>query len=159
MPRGGRRVGAGRKPKRPGIVLNMAGARVSATAPMLGPAPAVPTESAALLDPPAGLTQVQQDRWRQLAPYAIAQLTLVEATRPGFAELCEQLVMKEQIAAAINAAGAAHEGMDRLLRQYVKLTQRLDASLARFRLTGSGKAEAAAQRKPAANPWTAVIGT
>lgn len=134
----------------------MAGARVEVPSSP-GAAPVVPVEAASLLEPPAGLPPAQQDRWRALAPFAIAQQTLMDATRPGFAELCEQLVMKDQIAAEISKAGAAHEGMDRLLRQYTKLAQRLDSSLARFRLTGSGKPEAAAPKKVAANPWTAMV--
>ena len=154
MPKGGLRIGAGRKPRPKGVVIGMDGVRREVAAP-LGPAPVTPAEAASLLEPPAGLAESAAATWRELAPHAIAQQTLVPATRQGFRELVEQLGMKQAVADAINNAGAATSGMDALLRHYARLAQRLDASLARFRLTAAGRPEpSAAQQKPkTASPW------
>lgn len=157
MPRGGPRIGAGRKPKswneRQGKVVGMDGS------PFARPAPVPPADAAGLLEPPAGLTENQSALWRQLAPYAIAQQTLVDATRAGFRELVEQMTMKAAIAEDIERIGIAHPGSGDNLRHYAKLAQRVDATLARFRLTGSGKPEASAARpKTAANPFAMMAG-
>jgi hypothetical protein len=164
MPRGGARVGAGRKPNAAKQNVVDARARFSdapaSGLPALGAAPPVPADAATLLEPPPGVSEPEAIAWRALAPHAIAQQTLVAATRVGFRELVEQLVMKQTIADSIAKVGADHPGVDGLLRHYAKLAQRLDATLARFRLTGSGKPEAAAARKAPASPspW-AMAGT
>ena len=156
MARGGARVGAGRKPKAASrSVVVDARSRFSETT--LPPAPAVPADLESLVEPPEGMPETHAKLWRKLAPHAIAQQTLVTATRPGFAELVEQLVMKQQLADSIAQVGAAHPGADGLLRHYTKLAQRLDATMARFRLTALGKPEAAAARKvPVTNNAWAV---
>lgn len=162
MPRGGRRVGAGRKPKQPraGVVLAMDGRRQDpqdllevAADPVLSHPPEL------LATPPRDLTPGQKKVWRKAAPLAIAERTLTPATVMGFRALVAQWVMTETLAARIEEAGAASDtGVD-LLRSYVKLAQRLDASLARFKLTGFGKPSESAPRKPAAsNPWSEVAG-
>ncbi len=141
MPRGGRRVGAGRKPSvRRAVVLGMDGARREDLGPPgpLGAAPA-PAEDLELLTPPPDLTPAQQDYWRRWAPLAVEQRTLVPATRPGFRELCEQADLKAKLARRIHALGAGSEKAGSRLSAYVKLAQRLDSSLARFKLTGMGK--------------------
>lgn len=157
MPRGGPRIGAGRKPKswneRQGRVVGMDGS------PFTGPPPPTPAAAAGLLEPPDDLTKAQAALWRQLAPHAIAQQTLVEATRAGFRELVEQMALKAAIAKDIDTLGAAHPGSGDNLRHYAKLAQRVDATLARFRLTGAGKPEASAARpKTAANPFAMMAG-
>lgn len=152
MPKGGLRIGAGRKPNVPKVV----GMDGKPHAAPLGPSLEVAAASP-LADPPAGMREAEALVWKALAPLAIAQQTLVVATARGFRELCEQAVMKQQIADAIAGVGAATSGMDALLRHYAKLAQRLDQSLARFRLTASGKPEPGALAKPkAATPWAAV---
>ena len=152
MPRGGLRVGAGRKPKKASVV-GMDGQRFV-------PAPALPVSVAGhpLLEPPADLREPQATVWRTLAPHAIAQQTLVQATVRGFRELVEQAVLKQQIADLILAPKPGTD-VDALLRHYTKLAQRLDSTLARFRLTAMGKPEPSAQVKPkAASPWAAAAG-
>lgn len=158
MPRGGPRIGAGRKPKswkeRQGKVVGMDGNPFARPPASSSPPPA---DAGDLLEPPDGMTTKQAALWRQLAPYAIAQQTLVAATRAGFRELVEQMTLKAAIAEDIEKIGAAHPGSGDNLRHYAKLAQRVDATLARFRLTGSGKPEAAAARpKAAANPFAAM---
>lgn len=158
MPRGGFRVGAGRKrQKDAAVVLGMDGQRrpapvAASVVPQLGPAP---NDAAVhpLVEPPEGLPEGQHVIWRTLAPHAIAQATLVPATVRGFRELCELVLLKQQIADAIVGAGAATSGMDALLRHYAKLSQRLDAVLGRYRLTAVGKPEASAAKPKKATPW------
>lgn len=154
MGHGGARVGAGRKPKK-ATVVSMSGRPFVAT---LGPAPA-DAASSPLATPPEGMREAEAAVWRELAPHAIAQMTLVPGTLRGFRELCEHVVMKQSIADTIAAAGPATSGMDALLRHYAKLAQRVDASLARYRLTAQGKPEPTAVVKPkAASPWAMAAG-
>lgn len=163
MPRGGRRVGAGRKPKaKKAVVLGFDGARRSDP-------PAVPAAAAPSVDqfqdlatPPGDLPADQQAFWRLYAPYALEQRTLIPATVIGFRELCELFAIKHTIAAQIQGykLGAASKSAAAPLRTYMKLAQRLDALLARFKLTSFGKAaDTGGPAKPAvANPWAQVAG-
>jgi len=156
MPRGGRRVGAGRKPGSiPRIARPLERKVVTLGGQDWKALPPVDVEvSSPLVTPPTGMREPEAEVWKALAPHAVLQQTLVASTVRGFRELCEQAVLKQQIADAIAAAGAATSGMDVLLRHYARLAQRLDQSLARYRLTAQGKPEPTAQSKPkAANPW------
>jgi hypothetical protein len=87
MARGGRRAGAGRKPK--AAVLRLldgnAGRRGRAPDEAAVLAAIAPRQAAAVLvEPPADLTDVEVTIWRRLAPLAVAAGTLVESTVPGF---------------------------------------------------------------------------
>lgn len=164
MARGGPRPGSGRKPgskNKAGIVLGMDGAR----RPRIElPTPTDPiaadgdlAEPDPLLDPPADLSETEQAFWRKAAPRAVRQRTLTDAEVLGFRELCQHFAMKEQIAQRIAKAGADSSSVDGLLRQYVKLGQRVDAMLARFKLTAFGKPSDGAAAKPVkANPWASL---
>lgn len=147
-------MGAGRKPQPqrvPAVVVGMDGAPRAAAA-------LVPADSP-LIEPPVDLTKPLQAIWRELAPLAIQQQTLVPATVPGFRELCEQLHLKRALAKGLAKHGAASAEADRILKAYVRLAQRLDGTLGRFRLIGIGKPEPAAAAKPkASNPWASVAG-
>jgi len=156
MPKGGLRIGQGRRPAPRGAVYSMDGfsARLG-VAGGLGPVPQV--DGSVLADPPDGVGERAAELWRELAPHAIAQGTLVPATVQGFRELVEHVAMKQELVAKIvQAGGAAAKDADGLMRHYAKIAQRLDASLARFRLTASGKPEPSAVRVKVANPWAAV---
>lgn len=137
MARGGRRIGAGRKKKAKGIVLGMDGVRRAVVEIVSTPA----SDAIDLTTPPADLPEAQHAFWRRYAPAAIEQLTLVPSTVAGFRELCERFVLKETLAARIASfkLGAASKSADALLRQYVKLAQRVEASLKEFKLTAFGK--------------------
>jgi hypothetical protein len=121
---------------------------------------APPAENVDLLEvPPSGLTAGQRTCWRLWAPQAIAQQTLVPSTALGFRELCEQYVMKDSLAKRITRLGPCSSDAERLLKSYVKLAQRLDATLARFKLTAMGKPAdraAGARATAAASPWAEV---
>ena len=156
MARGGFRVGAGRKPgSRSAVVLGMDGVRRSDG--MVSPAAAAP-EDAALLTPPKDLPRDQRKYWTRYAPLAAAQRTLVPAHLPGFRELCEQAAFKDALAKQIRKLKPESQASSETLRHYEKLVQRLDATLARFRLTAFGKPAdpAGAARKATASPWAAV---
>lgn len=124
-----------------------------------------PAPEAAVVDlaiPPEDLPEAQQAFWRRYAPAALEQQTLVCSTLLGFRELCEQFALKQTLAARITSykLGAASKSADRLLRQYVKLAQRIDASLGRFKLTAFGKPvlPMTTRRPVVSNPWTEVAG-
>ena len=68
--------------------------------------------------------------WRELAPHALDQRTLTPATALAFGWLCRTIVLERKLAAApLAVAGPDHRGM----------MQRMEAGLARFRLTPDGK--------------------
>jgi len=138
------------------VVLGLDGSRLvvpTVASPASEPEPAV----AALVEPPGDLPVDQQAVWRRFAAHAVAQGTLVPATVPGFRELCEQMTFKDAIAAKIAKAPAGRRS-DGPLRHYVKLAQRVDATLARYKLTAFGKpAERDKGGKTGkANPFAAV---
>lgn len=158
MGRGGARPGAGRKPKpKDAVVIGMDGIRREV--------PAVPVlsveEQSALTAPPDGLTEKQQAFWRRWAPHAIEQGTLIPATVAGFRELATQYVIKEEMEAGLAILGVVNGDADRLLKRYEKIVQRVDASLARFKLTAFGKPAGdgtRAKKATAPSPWAKVAG-
>lgn len=110
--------------------------------------------------PPADLPPAQRAIWEQWAPAAIEQRTLVATTVVGFRELCEQAALKQAIHRRLQKLGPASSEAEGQMRTYVKLAQRLDATIARFKLTAFGKpADGGGARKSAAtNPWAQVAG-
>lgn len=125
-----------------------------------------PATDGTLAEPPADLKGQQRDIWRELAPYAVQQGTLIASTVAGFRELCEQLAFKRSVAAAITRRGAGRKDAESSHRIYARLAQRVDASLARFKLTSYGKPAdagftAATEKRvptPPKNPWATVAG-
>jgi hypothetical protein len=109
---------------------------------------------------PADLTAAEKAVWCAYAPLAIEQQTLTPATAVGFRELCTQYVMTHVIADAINAPTNEVSVFARAdyLKLYTKYAQRLDATLARFKLTAFGKPVdgAGKRQQPAANSWADV---
>jgi hypothetical protein len=143
MSRGGERSGGGRKPKSDNVVIGFPGGEVAPSS----------ADATALLEPPADLPPAQQVVWRAYAPLAIAQLTLVEATVPGFRELCRRVAFADE-----QAARLAKFGSETAAKRYERLSALVGASLKDFKLTAFGKAaEGAAQRNNAgSNPWAAI---
>jgi hypothetical protein len=156
MARGGRRVGAGRKPKAkgPGVVIGMDGLRQNPPLPVVSSEP--DHDDVNLLVPPSELTIGGRRAWRRMAPAAIEQQTLVPSTEWGFRRLCTlwdraELLDKQLQRLGSSAKGAALQGTA------LKLETRLDAALARFKLTGFGKPADKQEPKGAAtNPWSKV---
>lgn len=177
MGRGGSRPGAGRKPSVKsggGNVVDFPNAAGASTSEAIAAPPALaePPEDLvaalasaenaadALTSPDAARVcktlTARLNAWRRYAPLAIDQGTLTPSTVPGFRELCEQLALKEELAAKMARFGIdGKSGRDRL-KDYARIAQRVDASLARFKLTAFGKpdddAGGAAKRTPM-NPW------
>jgi hypothetical protein len=148
-------------------VIGFPGAGGSASMSPAGPPP-TEAERQALLEPPAvlpssievpghGAIPSPQDFWRQWAPLALEQRTLVPATVPGFSELCELASFKAEVAARLRKFGSQGKEGDARQKQYAKLSQRVDATLGRFKLTAFARpADGSAAKKPAANPFAVV---
>ena len=132
MARGGRRTGAGRKPKRMQVIP--------------GGLDSTPnqTETATILPPPDGLTKEERAIWMQLAPLATERQTLNRSTALSFEVLCRNLVLELVMARDPDLVGGAnHRG----------LLQRVDAELLRFDLSPNGKPHGApsGREKPRSN--------
>ena len=158
MPRGGRRVGSGRKPKAKGQVLMFNPADGRQSNPALPGVSSQPDyDDVDLLVPPSDLMPAQRRAWRLLAPHAVEQQTLVPATLAGFRQLCRQWVMADVFAAKIGRLGAGSQSASRFVVIALKIDQRLDATLARFKLTGFGKpADKKDPKGQASNTWAEV---
>jgi hypothetical protein len=118
--------------------------------------PAIKVETGPLLAPPTDLPASVQAVWRQYAGYAVGEGTLTEATAAGFREFCQQWVYLHELDTTIQRLGAGTKEAEPYFRTYLKLAQRLDSSLARFKLTAFGKPARSEKPKPAANPWAQV---
>jgi hypothetical protein len=154
MGRGGRRIGAGRKPGSPEDV-----GRVLTIHRPNGPVvQAAKVETGPLLDPPGDLEASAQGVWRTYAGYAVGERTLTEATAAGFREFCQQWVYLHELDKTIQRLGAGTKEAEPYFRTYLKLAQRLDSSLARFKLTAFGKPAVSENPKQAVNPWAQVAG-
>jgi hypothetical protein len=149
---GGRRPGAGRKPKsadlraldgnagRRGKVVTHPSVPPSST--LVPPPPALPKLDEA--DAPDDLNADERKVWLELAPHAIANRTLTPATSLGFRMLCRNVAMERQYSQSVrDRGGANHRG----------LIQRIDAELLRFNLAPCGKPVAAPESaKPPVDP-------
>ena len=124
MPRGGRRIGAGRKPKnRTANVLQ------HPSAPIQPPTTngASPIEE---FDAPHDLTAEERAIWLKQAPFAFANRTLVRATALAFERYCKVVVLERHEAKSSGVGGANHRG---LLKQ-------INAFELQFMLAPCGKA-------------------
>jgi hypothetical protein len=127
---GGRRVGAGRKPRTrleqvitgtlrgPGRVLPGPGA---GEGPMVAPIDR--------FEAPADLSDLERALWLELAPHAFAARTLTRATALAFRLLCQTAALERVYAASADRGRANHRG----------LIQRVEAELAAFNLRPFGK--------------------
>lgn len=163
MPRGGSRVGSGRKPKE-----------------ALSFKPTVETFRPELIDGgkadgiglPDDLPADQRQFWQQYAALAIEKRTLTKHTVPAFRLLCEldaeQRVVKKTIdhdgrtfmKVTVDGSGQEHQELKAhpLKADYAKLAKQVETLMARFSLAPFGKPTEGAGRKTAANPWTQVSG-
>lgn len=167
MPRGGRRLGAGRPAKgaQNGVVIGLDGVR-KLSPPPPADMPDAPVEAYDdLSQPPPGLSADLRPIWLSEAPHAIREGTLVQATVAGFKKLCEQWFFVEELAKDLcelmvierQTKTASRDAAEKY-RIYATLSGRLESSLDRFKLTAYGKPAVSAQPKtqPAANPWAQV---
>lgn len=122
MPRGGRRIGAGRKPK-------------NRTAKLLQhPSATVPTTNAQSpieeFDAPTDLTPKERAIWLKQAPFAFVNRTLTRATALAFERYCKVVVLERNEAKSSGVGGPNHRG---LLKQ-------INAFELQFMLAPCGKA-------------------
>lgn len=140
---GGRRPGAGRKPK---TALEQAitgdpGHRGRVlTHPSAGQVLVVAAIDETF-EAPDDLTLEEREIWTELAPHAFAARTLTKATALSFRLLCRNVALERWLSASfLSRGGSDHRG----------LIQRVDAELLRFNLSPCGKAIYAAE--PVAAP-------
>lgn len=131
---GGRRPGAGRKPKSAELRALDGNAAKRARIiqhPNATEPPPPPERKLDESDAPNDLTHEERQVWLELAPHAIKSGTLTMATSLGFRMLCRNVALERTYAASVmDRGGANHRG----------LIQRIDAELLRFNLAPCGKA-------------------
>lgn len=159
MPRGGSRPGAGRKPKTSKVVGMDGKPRGDVLPPAMlassAPSSALAAEPSELTEPPTYLEEPRKAFWRQWAPLAVSEGTLTKATVLGFEALSRQYVIVQDLALTVSTR--AH-GWESALAPLFKAEQRLDSTMARFKLTALGKSAAPTRPKAASNPWAALGG-
>lgn len=115
MPRGGKRIGAGRKPKH-GLGLS---ARVIAHPSV--PA-VVPTTNAVgpieEFDAPDDLLKDERDVWLKQAPHAFRNRTLTRATAMAFERYCKVAVLERNEAKSSGVGGTNHRGLLKQIQSY-----------------------------------------
>lgn len=129
---GGRRPGAGAKPKSE-RERALSGVPSHVNGRVL-PGPGSKTDDLGDVDEfdaPNDLTTDERLVWLELAPHAFRNRTLTKATSLSFRMLCRNVVLERTMAASKADQGTAdHRGM----------IQRVDAELLRFNLSPCGKA-------------------
>lgn len=142
MPRGGRRIGAGRKPKLKTAKLLQH--------PSASAAPPTTNGSSSIeeFDAPDDLTMDERAIWLKQAPHAFANRTLTRATALAFERYCKVVVLERNEAKSSGVGGANHRG---LLKQ-------INAFELQFMLAPAGKAMPSVDRHALADPDDAFFG-
>lgn len=157
MPRGGKRVGAGRK-KRTASVLPFTG-----DVRAVGGGEGRRSGKSAPVAPPKGvLTREEYRVWLRLAPAAQARGTLAPQTAHGFALLCQLVVQRDELKARLDEDGwtfvnqFGERKRHALWSTWQYTTLRVEQNLARFGLTSDGRGAAAPAAAEQANPWAVI---
>lgn len=159
MPRGGARVGAGRKPSKPRPFQ-----------PTIVTGGKQPAEGDISPIPPEDLPAEQRDFWHRYAALAIEKRTLTIHTAAAFRLLCELDAEKRAtkktididgrtfMKVTVDGAGIEHQELKAhpLTSAYGRLSKHVEALMARFGLAPFGKAEQAIPKRAAVNPWAQV---
>ena len=167
MPRGGKRLGAGRKPKtrKERWLGGQAGHRPMPLTVVPKKPPKVfsadlTVQVVADIPAPAILTEDEQAYWQLWAPMADRRGLLTDDTIPGFAELCQVARRKAMLWSEIMSSGLVYEvvtvdgaGQERrefkkhpLLTEWRGLVKQTELLMSRFGLTGDGKVQAAEEQ-------------
>lgn len=110
MPRGGRRIGAGRKPKnRIANVLQHPSSVIPSTNERS------PIEE---FEAPNDLTADERAVWLKQAPHAFANRTLTRATALAFERYCKVVVLERNEAKSSGVGGANHRGLLKQINAY-----------------------------------------
>lgn len=158
MAKGGKRLGAGRKPmaRRERWLGGNAGKRNLALVTSL-PVPVVASDTPAP-SAPAVLTPSESQYWELWAPLAHARGTLHGGTLPGFVLLCQQAAFAAAVRACIESRGYEQEKVtidgagqehreykaNSLISQWRGLMTRVEQLQARYGLAADGKVVATA---------------
>lgn len=152
MPRGGARVGSGRKPKYPRAVAT------TDVEPQIGSA-----DVAVPLIPPTDLSVAQRDFWQRYAARAIEKRTLTIHTVEAFRELCEVAAEKQKvlqtieedgrtfIKVTVDGSGQEHQELKAhpLKGDYARLAKLVQNMMEKFMLAPFGKPAGASPRSTA----------
>lgn len=115
MPRGGKRIGAGRKPKNP----NGFSARVLAHPSSQSPVPTTngsgPIEE---FDAPDDLSMEERHVWLKQAPHAFRNRTLTRASAMAFERYCKVVVLERNEAKSSGVGGSNHRGLLKQIQSY-----------------------------------------
>lgn len=115
MPRGGRRIGAGRKPK-PKVGFDLA--RVLRHPSMASVPTTNPQSPIEEFDAPDALTAEERAVWLKQAPHAFAQRTLTRATALAFERYCTIVVQERNEAKSSGVGGSNHRGLLKQINAY-----------------------------------------
>lgn len=160
MPRGGKRVGAGRKKR----TAATAGPVLAFTTDQASP-PGARRAAAKTVQPPKGvLTREAYRVWCRLAPAAVARATLSSETAHGFAVVCQSIVRLAELEARLSAEGWTYTNQfgepkrHPLWGTWQVMVLRVEQQLARYGLMASGVGGAASASSAAgtANPWAVI---
>lgn len=143
MSRGGKRVGAGRKPK-----VKTAKLLQHPSAPSTVPPTTNDPSPIEEFDAPDDLDADSRAIWLKQAPHAFANRTLARASALSFERYCKLVVAERKESESSGRGGANHRG---LLKQ-------INALELQFLLTPSGKAMPTTDRQSAADPDEAFFG-
>jgi len=154
MPRGGARLGAGRKPSTDGTPsLQVIGGGVS--------------DPEVSVIAPSDLGLVEREFWQAYAVDAMVAGTLTPRTISTFRFLCEVQARKQRAVQLLEKAEALTDqdgksyldALVKLHRVYMGLAMRTESLMARFGLAPAGKPiEGARKRNTPPNPWERVAG-
>jgi len=165
VPRGGRRPGAGRKPKSAThhVLAGQAGKRVLALVPTSRDDVGTPEHAAALVMPVDLLTQEgEQAYWHRYVGPALDAGTLTAHTVGGFVLLCQvagradrmwEDIEREGLTASVEGVVKAHP----LLPAYRGLVQRHESLLQRYLLAAMAKPDLGATAKPKEDDDSAAL--
>lgn len=163
MPRGGARVGAGQKPKLPiQFPGTLPAADVVVPEPPADMVAADDRAKAALLEAGQSVDVRpcwRSDIWRELAPSAAANGTLVDGTLAGFRHLVELTDKYLRMEAKIDAEGWTVESelmgskAHPLWGRLIALAMRRETALRSYGLLGNGKPVQRAAAAPVSDPW------
>jgi hypothetical protein len=111
MPRGGRRPGAGRKPK-----LKLVAAITSAQASV--PSTNYPPEPVEEFDAPDDLAVEERAVWLKQAPHAFRNGMLTRVSAMAFERYCKVVVLERNEARSSGVGGSNHRGLLKQINQY-----------------------------------------
>lgn len=115
MPRGGKRPGAGRKPK---PKIGEAAWGKVLPHPSVPPSTNTPPPPVEEFDAPDDLTADERAVWLKQAPFAFQNRTLTRASALSFERYCKVVVLERNEAKSSGMGGANHRGLLKQINAY-----------------------------------------